>query len=191
MTCQWAVFSLFLYVLQDRLRKQFIVYIKTVWLYFIVCYKNNLNISIYMISGYLSKQALDAKLVCGSFCLGIFYCLLNFNTLHLQHNFRDDFTSSIVILWGQSAEVSLGGAVRQTSCWLSTVFSRSVNPNVSWSSSSSWRSSFCWRALALKDYVLVRVYKYLVIWHFWGLSRYCFYFVWNELLLSTEMIFLV
>jgi len=84
-----------------------------------------------MISGYLSKQALDAKLVCGSFCLGILYCLLSFNTLHLQHNFRDDFTSSIVILWGQSAEVSLGGAVRQTSCWFSTVFSRSVNPNVS------------------------------------------------------------
>lgn len=50
-----------------------------------------------MISGYLSKQALDAKLVCGSFCLGIFYCLLIFNTLHCIYSTISVMTSLVAL----------------------------------------------------------------------------------------------
>ncbi|BBH05431.1 hypothetical protein Prudu_016809 [Prunus dulcis] len=45
----------------------------------------------------------------------------------LPHHNRDDFTGCIVILWCQSAQVSLGGAVRQTSCWVGALFGRNVD----------------------------------------------------------------
>lgn len=66
--------------------------------------------------------------------------------LDLQYYYCDDLTGGSIILWCQPAQVSLGGAVWQTSRGYSFMLGRNLDPNFSWSWSwpqSQWR----WRSL--------------------------------------------
>lgn len=100
-------------------------------------------------------------------CLDVFHCYLaSLMMLLLQHYNCDDIACSIVILWGQSAEVSLGGALWQTSCWFSAVFGRSSDPNVPWSW-SWWRTKLSWSALPQENHFPMRIMNALLLWSFW------------------------
>ncbi|XP_013609221.1 PREDICTED: uncharacterized protein LOC106315921 isoform X2 [Brassica oleracea var. oleracea] len=57
-------------------------------------------------------------------------CLKLFDILFGQHHFGDDIAGSSIVLWCKPAEVSLGGAIRQTTGWFGPVSGGYLNPSL-------------------------------------------------------------